>query len=95
MPSKEEPKGNLMLLQSLLFQKKLIRLCMKTKNWLIKLPDKLCLESIKKKKSKKNQPFPGRSDLYANIPQHLSPKLKDFEMQEVFLNIKFITALMK
>lgn len=49
----------------------------------------------KNKNKKKNQPFPGRSDLYANIPQHLSPKLKDFEVQEVFLNIKFITALMK
>lgn len=82
MFSEEEPKGNLMLFQSLLFQKKLIRLSMKTKNWLIKLSDKLCLESIKK--NKKNRLFLEESDLYANIPQHLSPNLKDFEVREVF-----------
>jgi len=92
MSSKEEPKDNFMLLQCLLFQNKLIRLRMKTKNWLIKLSDKLCLESVKKKKISL---FLEKSDLYANIPQHLSPKLKDFDGREVFLNIKFITALMK
>lgn len=94
--SKEPPKGHLMLLQSLLFQRKLIRQCMKTKNWFIKVSDKLCSESIKKiyNNKKKKKPFPG-SDLYANTPQHLSPKLKDFEVREVFLNINFITTLMK
>lgn len=58
----------------------------KKEEWLIKLSDKLCLESIKKTTAatKKISLFLEEKDLYANVPQHLSAKLKDFEMREEF-----------